>query len=210
MPFQLDGTSATHAAPFGSVPVKWAVDADADEPVPATSVRDEDDDEERVPKPDAETVHDRPPVLVPASRPLCPRRQMTMGVSNVEAYLSTTLILLPGRADSGCGGGASLAERAEVNAPFSFPVALSGPRGTRSACPRTATPSARDRGRRRPRGRARDSRAPQPPGDKRLRRSHRYFFFVKAGPKSGLTWQFWILPTHIESSWRPWWFVRER
>ena len=58
-------------------------------------------------------------------------------------------------------------------------------------------------GGRRPRGRARDSRAPQPPGDKRLRRSHRYFFFVKAGPKSGLTWQFWILPAHIESSWRP-------
>ena len=47
-------------------------------------------------------------------------------------------------------------------------------------------------------------------GDKRLRRSHRYFFFVKAGPKSGLTWQSWILPTHIESSWRPWWFFRER
>jgi hypothetical protein len=40
--------------------------------------------------------------------------------------------------------------------------------------------------------------------DKRPRRSHdRYFFFVNAGPKSGLTWQFWILPTHIESSWRP-------
>ncbi len=27
-----------------------------------------------------------------------------------------------------------------------------------------------------------------------------FFFFVKAEPKSGLTWQFWILPTHIESS----------
>ena len=38
MPFQLDGTSATHAAQSVSVPVKWAVDADADEPVPATSV----------------------------------------------------------------------------------------------------------------------------------------------------------------------------
>jgi len=40
----------------------------------------------------------------------------------------------------------------------------------------------------------------------------RYFFFgfAKALPKSGFTWQFWILPTHIESSWRPWWFVRER
>ena len=35
--------------------------------------------------------------------------------------------------------------------------------------------------------RVRDSRAPQPPGIERLRRSHRYFFFVKAGPKSGLT-----------------------
>ena len=44
-----------------------------------------------------------------------------------------------------------------------------------------------------------------------LRRSQGYFFFLlKAGPKSGLTWQFWILPAHIESSWRPWWFVRER
>jgi hypothetical protein len=41
-------------------------------------------------------------------------------------------------------------------------------------------------------------------GDRRPRRSHDpYFFFVNAGPKSGLTWQFWILPTHIESSWRP-------
>src|SRR4029453_2802367 len=39
MPFQLDGTSATHEAPFGSVPVKWAIDAAADEPVPAASVR---------------------------------------------------------------------------------------------------------------------------------------------------------------------------
>ena len=28
----------------------------------------------------------------------------------------------------------------------------------------------------------------------------RYFFFVKAGPKSGFTWQFSTLPTHIESS----------
>jgi hypothetical protein len=27
-----------------------------------------------------------------------------------------------------------------------------------------------------------------------------FFFFVKAGPKSGFTWQFSILPTHIESS----------
>ncbi len=39
MPFQLEGTSATHVAPFGSVPVKWALDADAGEPVPATSVK---------------------------------------------------------------------------------------------------------------------------------------------------------------------------
>ncbi len=42
--------------------------------------------------------------------------------------------------------------------------------------------------------------APQPPVQGRLRRSHSYFFFVNAAPKSGLTWQFWILPTHIESS----------
>ena len=34
-------------------------------------------------------------------------------------------------------------------------------------------------------------------------RSHRHLYFVNAGPNSGLTWQFWILPTHIESSWRP-------
>jgi hypothetical protein len=27
-----------------------------------------------------------------------------------------------------------------------------------------------------------------------------FFFFVKAGPKSGFTWQLSTLPTHIESS----------
>ena len=48
-------------------------------------------------------------------------------------------------------------------------------------------------------------------GDERPRRSQvATSSSLKAGPKSGLTWQFWILPAHIESSWRPWWFVRER
>ena len=89
-------------------------------------------------------------------------------------------------------------------------------RGTRSARPRTAAPVLDRRSGcwRAPSARrwsvARGHGAPQPPASRRLRRSHRYFFFVKAGPKSGLTWQFWILPTHIESSWRPWWFLGER
>ena len=65
MPFQLDGTSAIHAAPFGSVPVKCGVDADADEPVPATSVK-RGRRRGASYEADTETVHDRPPLLVPA------------------------------------------------------------------------------------------------------------------------------------------------
>ena len=91
--------------------------------------QDEDADEERVPKPDAETVHDRPPVLVPASRPLCPRRQMTTGVSNVEAYLSTTLVLLPGTGRTQGAGRRGSLSRSEPRSMLRFrifPVALSG------------------------------------------------------------------------------------
>ena len=65
------------------------------------------------------------------------------------------------------------------------------------ARPRTGAQAARDARRRRRRGRTRDSRAPQPLCTVRLRRSHAYFFFVKAGPNSGLIWQFWNRPTHI-------------
>ena len=39
MPFQLDGTSAIHVVPLPSVPVKCAVDADAVDPNPTTSVK---------------------------------------------------------------------------------------------------------------------------------------------------------------------------
>ncbi len=183
------------------------------EPVPATSVRTRTTTRSvlRSQMPRRFTID--LPLLVPASRPLCLRRQMTMGVSNVEGYLSTTLILSQGRGGLRVRGDGAVCSRSGPRSMLRSGSSLwrsSGARGTRPACPRTATPSAQDRGRRRSRGRARGSRAPQPPGDKRLRRSHRYFFFVKAGPKSGLTWQFWILPTHIESSWRPWWFFRER
>ena len=62
--------------------------------------------------------------------------------------------------------------------------------GAGSSAPRVTSPA----------GLRRVIRAPQARDDRRLRRSHRYFFFAKAGPKSGLTWQFSILPTHIESS----------
>ena len=71
--------------------MKWALDAEADEPVPATSVRTRTTTRSvlRSQMPRRFTID--LPLLVPAFRALCLRRQMTTGVSNVEGYLSNTL-----------------------------------------------------------------------------------------------------------------------
>ena len=76
-------------------------------------------------------------------------------------------------------------------------------RRTRVVLPRTAPQAARGALRRCRRGRARGSRAPRPFGENRPRRSHAYFFVVMALPKSGLTLQLSIMPTHIDPIWRP-------
>src|SRR5688572_5861869 len=117
MPFQLEGTSAIQAAPFGSVPVKGALAADADEPVPATSVTKRTATRSVLRSELPRRFTTDLSLLVPALRLLCLRRQMTRGVSNVAGYLSSTLIL-GGGPKSGHGTGQRLAERAEVDAPF--------------------------------------------------------------------------------------------
>lgn len=98
MPFQLEGTSATHAAPFGRVPVKCALDADADEPVPATRTRARTTAKNVLRSQMPRRITIDLPLLVPGIPPLCLRRQMMEGVSRVEGYLSTALILTHGGA----------------------------------------------------------------------------------------------------------------
>src|SRR5687767_11498527 len=88
MPFQLEGTSAIQAAPFGSVPVKCALAADADEPVPATSVTKRTATRSVLRSELPRRFTTDLPLLVPALRLLCLRRQTTRGVSNVAGYLS--------------------------------------------------------------------------------------------------------------------------
>src|SRR5688500_13686873 len=56
-------------------------------------------------------------MLVPAARPLCLHRQLTRGLSKIEGYLSTAL-KLETRPSSACSAGQTLADRAEVDAPF--------------------------------------------------------------------------------------------
>lgn len=99
---------------------------------------------------------------------------MTTEVSNVAGHLSNTLIFVHRRLSPGCW--------AERKRHGEAPPALDVVRA-----PFSRTSLGIGGGDVREKVRASDE--------------DRYcFFFVKAGPKSGFTWQFSTLPTHIESS----------
>ena len=101
---------------------------------------------------------------------------MTTEVSNVAGHLSNTLILIQGVLSSGCGAG--LARSDIGGSPAGLDV-------VRARCSRTSLGIGGG-----------DVREQVRASDE----DRYFFFFVRAGPKSGFTWQFSTLPTHIESS----------
>src|SRR5687767_2510944 len=113
MPFQLEGTSATHTAPFGSVPVKWALDADADEPVPATSVTTRTTTRSVLRSQMRRRFTVDLPLLVPAFRTALPAPADDRG--SIEDFRLPVNHPEIHALSSGCGAGQSL-EWAEVDA----------------------------------------------------------------------------------------------